>query len=220
VRLGSLGSAYSDLGETRRAIEFYEQALEIARDIGARRGESIDLENLGYALMDLQRLEEAEASFEKALQIADEIGFVLTQCYGQTLLAQARLYAGNLSGARAAIEAAGQYDDPQNNHNVAALRGVIALRQGQGEAAAQAFARRYSFSDRVRYYWGVPAVRESLARLMRNLKRVPLPLPLVSQFFPRGYRKIREGEMPLTAEALLHSRIEAVLEDYRFATGG
>jgi D-tagatose-1,6-bisphosphate aldolase subunit GatZ/KbaZ len=90
----------------------------------------------------------------------------------------------------------------------------------RGDAAAQAFARRYSFSDRVRYYWGVPAVRESLARLMRNLKRVPLPLPLVSQFFPRGYRKIREGEMPLTAEALLHSRIEAVLEDYRFAAGG
>ena len=31
--------AYADLGELRRAIEFYEQGLVIEREIGDRRGE-------------------------------------------------------------------------------------------------------------------------------------------------------------------------------------
>ena len=35
--LGNLGVAYSDLGEPRKAIEYYEQALVIAREIGDRR---------------------------------------------------------------------------------------------------------------------------------------------------------------------------------------
>ena len=41
------GSAYSDLGEPRKAIEYYEQALKISREIGDRRGEGNHLGNLG-----------------------------------------------------------------------------------------------------------------------------------------------------------------------------
>ncbi|NIN29083.1 MAG: tetratricopeptide repeat protein, partial [Hydrogenophaga sp.] len=41
------GNAYSDLGEVGRAIEYYEQALAIAREIGDRRGEAFHCWNLG-----------------------------------------------------------------------------------------------------------------------------------------------------------------------------
>jgi len=34
--LGSLGNAYHSLGEYRRAIEYYEQHLQIARELGDR----------------------------------------------------------------------------------------------------------------------------------------------------------------------------------------
>jgi tetratricopeptide (TPR) repeat protein len=44
--LGTLGNAYSALGEVARAIEYYEQALQIAREIGDRRGEGNRLGNL------------------------------------------------------------------------------------------------------------------------------------------------------------------------------
>ena len=47
--LSNLGNAYENLGETHRAIEFYEQALLIDRDLGDRRGEGADLGNLGLA---------------------------------------------------------------------------------------------------------------------------------------------------------------------------
>ena len=39
IALGNLGLAYADLGESRKAIENYEQALKIDREIGDRRGE-------------------------------------------------------------------------------------------------------------------------------------------------------------------------------------
>ena len=43
ISLGNMGLAYSDLGETKKAIEYYEQALKIAREIGDRREKEIIL---------------------------------------------------------------------------------------------------------------------------------------------------------------------------------
>jgi tetratricopeptide (TPR) repeat protein len=50
--LGNLGNAYSALGEVARAIEYYEQALTIAREIGDRRGEAFTSWNLGLLYED------------------------------------------------------------------------------------------------------------------------------------------------------------------------
>jgi tetratricopeptide (TPR) repeat protein len=44
---GNLGLAYSDLGQMERAIEHYQQALAISREIGDRRGEAFTCWNLG-----------------------------------------------------------------------------------------------------------------------------------------------------------------------------
>ena len=49
--LGNLGLAYHDLGEMKKAIEYYEQALKIAREIGDRRNEGNWLGNMGLAYM-------------------------------------------------------------------------------------------------------------------------------------------------------------------------
>ena len=68
------GVAYADLGQVERAIDSYEQALAIAREIGDRRGEGADLGNLGNAYADLGQVERAIDSYEQALAIAREIG--------------------------------------------------------------------------------------------------------------------------------------------------
>jgi tetratricopeptide (TPR) repeat protein len=47
--LGDLGVAWSDLGETRKSIEHYEQHLAIAREIGDRRGAYAALLNMAVA---------------------------------------------------------------------------------------------------------------------------------------------------------------------------
>jgi tetratricopeptide (TPR) repeat protein len=45
--LGNIGLIYANMGEPRKAIEFYEQALVIAREIKDPRDEGAALGNLG-----------------------------------------------------------------------------------------------------------------------------------------------------------------------------
>jgi tetratricopeptide (TPR) repeat protein len=71
--LGNLGLAYADLGETRRAVEFYEQNLAIAREIGDRRNEGVALGNLGNAYFYLGEMHRAIEFHEQALAIDREI---------------------------------------------------------------------------------------------------------------------------------------------------
>ena len=47
--LTHLGTAYRQLGDTHRAITYYEQALAIDHALGDQRGEGADLTNLGIA---------------------------------------------------------------------------------------------------------------------------------------------------------------------------
>ena len=68
--LGNLGIAYADLGQVEQAIEHYQQALEIAREIGDRRGEGNCLGNLGIAYADLGQVEQAIQHYQQALEIA------------------------------------------------------------------------------------------------------------------------------------------------------
>ena len=66
--------AYADLGETRRAIEFHEQALTILRNLGDRSGEGGVLGNLGLAYATLGETRRAIEFHEQALVIDREIG--------------------------------------------------------------------------------------------------------------------------------------------------
>jgi tetratricopeptide (TPR) repeat protein len=70
AHLGNIGQAYADMGDAKRAIEYYEKALRISQEIGDTKGEEDDLNNLGnaYALQDDHR--KAIECFEQALVIA------------------------------------------------------------------------------------------------------------------------------------------------------
>ncbi len=72
--LANLGLAHAALGETRRAIEFYQQALVITREFGDRRGEGVHLSNLGSAHVALGETRRAIDFHQQALTIAREIG--------------------------------------------------------------------------------------------------------------------------------------------------
>jgi tetratricopeptide (TPR) repeat protein len=72
--LGNLGLAYSALGQVEKAIEHYDQALVIAREIGDRRNEGNWLGNIGSAYYQLGQVEKAIEHYDQALVIAREIG--------------------------------------------------------------------------------------------------------------------------------------------------
>jgi D-tagatose-1,6-bisphosphate aldolase subunit GatZ/KbaZ len=88
-----------------------------------------------------------------------------------------------------------------------------------GSEAYIQFARKYSFSDRSRYYWPDAQVRASLARLLDNLERHPAPLTLLSQFLPMQYERVRAGALPDAPSAYIHDKIRHVLADYAHACG-
>jgi len=73
AHLGNLGSAYSNLGETKKAIEHYEQALNISREIGDRKGEGNHLFNMSLSLDKLDQRAKAIDLAESALEIFEQI---------------------------------------------------------------------------------------------------------------------------------------------------
>lgn len=54
--------------------------------------------------------------------------------------------------------------------------------------------RKFSFSDRSRYYMPYPAVEEAKNRLLSNLNKTGIPLSLLSQYMPIQYIKVHEGK--------------------------
>jgi D-tagatose-1,6-bisphosphate aldolase subunit GatZ/KbaZ len=86
-----------------------------------------------------------------------------------------------------------------------------------GSPAEQRFARRFSLSDRLRYYWNRPPVQSALDKLLANLRDVEIPLSLISQFLPNQAARIRQGQLSPSAPELIYDKISEVLDDYRYA---
>jgi D-tagatose-1,6-bisphosphate aldolase subunit GatZ/KbaZ len=80
-----------------------------------------------------------------------------------------------------------------------------------------ALDQEYSLSDRIRYYWPVPAVESALNRLLGNLDASPPPLTLLSQYLPLQYAAIRAGRIRLRSRDLVLYAIEQVLQQYSAA---
>ncbi len=89
----------------------------------------------------------------------------------------------------------------------------------QGEENDTRFARKYSFSDRSRYYWPKPEVQEALRTLLANLAQNPVPLSLLSQFMPEQYEAVREERIPNSPRDLIRNRIAQILDIYADACG-
>ena len=88
-----------------------------------------------------------------------------------------------------------------------------------GTEAERALARKYSFSDRLRYYWPDPTVEASFQILVKNLAERPPPLSLLSQFAPSAFQAIRNGELSNDPLSIIRHRIQEVLGMYARACG-
>ena len=87
----------------------------------------------------------------------------------------------------------------------------------RGSEIDQLFKRRYSFSDRLRYYWPEQKVEHALELMLRNLKQNSLPLSLLSQFMPAQYERVRQGLIQKNVDCILLDRVRTVLYDYQMA---
>lgn len=82
------------------------------------------------------------------------------------------------------------------------------------------FARSYSYSDRIRYYWTDEKVISLLDKMMNNLNEIEIPNTLISQYLPNQYKLIMEHKIENNPESLIISKVREVLKIYNSACGG
>jgi len=88
-----------------------------------------------------------------------------------------------------------------------------------GDESALHIARKYSYSDRIRYYWPQPAVTAALQQLLHNLTTNPAPHSLLSQYLPRQASAVRFGFLLNQPGALIRDKILEILGQYSHACG-
>ncbi len=84
----------------------------------------------------------------------------------------------------------------------------------EGTQIEQRLARKYSFSDRIRYYWGFKEVEEAVESLFEHLSKKEIPLSLLKQFMPEAYKEFRQNNLQLDPKILTKFYIKQALKPY------
>jgi D-tagatose-1,6-bisphosphate aldolase subunit GatZ/KbaZ len=75
----------------------------------------------------------------------------------------------------------------------------------------------YSLSDRIRYYWPVPAVTQALTKLEAAFDAGSPPMSLLHEYLPAETAALRAGDIRMSARNLLIHHIRRVLAGYSAA---
>ena len=86
-----------------------------------------------------------------------------------------------------------------------------------GNKDTQRIQRRYSFSDRLRYYLPDTEIAAAQEQLLDNLTDVDIPLPLISQYMPVQYDRVMRGTLTRDPRALAMDRVKDALRPYSYA---
>ena len=89
----------------------------------------------------------------------------------------------------------------------------------KGDEEALRLARKYSFSDRLRYYWPLPTVAAALQRLVDNLTAHPVPVSVLSQFMPAQAELVLARAISKDPAELIRNRVLEVIDHYAGACG-
>ncbi|MBL4812747.1 MAG: D-tagatose-bisphosphate aldolase, class II, non-catalytic subunit [Rhodobacteraceae bacterium] len=77
--------------------------------------------------------------------------------------------------------------------------------------------RHFSYSDRIRYYWGRPVAIAAVEQLMQALEGREIPETLISQYLPRCYDDIAQNGAVLSAEDIVIAHIITAIAPYSYA---
>lgn len=78
--------------------------------------------------------------------------------------------------------------------------------------------RKYSFSDRCRYYFAQPEIKAAIDKLFANLSETEIPLSMLRQYMPQQYIKVRDGLLAMDPKELAEDCVVHLIEDYNYAT--
>ncbi|WP_405306869.1 class II D-tagatose-bisphosphate aldolase non-catalytic subunit [Methanobrevibacter sp.] len=87
-----------------------------------------------------------------------------------------------------------------------------------GSEHEKQLSRKYSFSDRSRYYMSREDIELIIEDLFLQIDSFNVPLGLIKQFFPNAFNKILTENYPSDSKSLVKSNIIDVIDDYFYAT--
>ncbi len=92
------------------------------------------------------------------------------------------------------------------------------MKHYHGSDLQLALKRKYSFSDRCRYYFAQPEMQNAIQKLFENLNKVDIPLSMLRQYMPQQYIKVRDGRLSMNPKDLVEDCVIHLVEDYNYAT--
>ena len=78
-------------------------------------------------------------------------------------------------------------------------------------------ARKYSYSDRCRYYFSLPEIKSAINKLFANIDSVEIPAGMLRQFMPRQYELVRDKLLDVKAASLVKNFVAECVESYNYA---
>ena len=87
----------------------------------------------------------------------------------------------------------------------------------KGSEKENFLSRKYSYSDRSRYYICNEAVENARRKLFENLRNIEIPMGLLMQYMPFQYIKVRDGKLSMDPRDLVKDSVVTIVEDYNFA---
>ena len=93
------------------------------------------------------------------------------------------------------------------------------MKHYRGTEQECALARKYSFSDRARYYIGDPKVQSAVTTLFINLRTHEIPMNMIHQYLPLQFDAVRKGTLSKDPADLVRDAVWQVLYDYEYAAG-
>lgn len=77
--------------------------------------------------------------------------------------------------------------------------------------------RKYSFSDRCRYYMADEMIDKTISKLFDNMAQVEIPMGMLHQYMPLQYIKVRDGKLKMEPKELVKDSVVSLVEDYNYA---
>jgi D-tagatose-1,6-bisphosphate aldolase subunit GatZ/KbaZ len=148
------------------------------------------------------------ASHYAFLKVGPELTFAFREAIVLLTLIESQLVARHEQAGVIDAVMAAMSDDPQHWETYY-----------QGDERSVAVQKLFSYSDRIRYYWGTRQVSRSLEKLFANLKTTAVPETLISQYFPQHVEACREARPDDVARLLVRKHVQAVVARYYAACG-
>ncbi len=86
-----------------------------------------------------------------------------------------------------------------------------------GDQSQLHLARKYSYSDRSRYYLGSEKVKEAINKLFENLDECMIPMNLLRQYMPMQYNMKRDGKLLSNPRSLAKAGVTTFIDEYIYA---